>query len=281
MKDSKDNWSYEQLAGHTNAHAVRYTMAVFVAVYVAAIAVAESTTALLGVVPGALLHAFLVPALLLSYVLMGDFPYRRVFPVLALAPLLRLLTLMMVVRQAPPVYWYAISSTPLLLGIWICARLLNLSWQELGLRRTAWGLQVAIAFSGIPTGLIGLYLLHPRSVMVNFGWFQLVIGALVLLLFTAFMEEVIFRGLLLNVVDELFGRGGILCGVALYGVMSLGTRSVSYLVYVGLVNLFFGWCAKHTGSIWGVTLAHGLLNIGMLIVWPWLLTTRGLPLHFG
>jgi membrane protease YdiL (CAAX protease family) len=41
--------------------------------------------------------------------------------------------------------------------------------------------------------------------------------------------------------------------------MYMGSLSLSYVLFIGLVGLFFSWCVKRTGSIWGVVLAHSLL----------------------
>jgi len=38
-----------------------------------------------------------------------------------------------------------------------------------------------------------------------------------------------------------------------------------------VVALFFGYSVHKTGSILGVTLSHGLTNIGLFLVFPFLL----------
>jgi membrane protease YdiL (CAAX protease family) len=48
----------------------------------------------------------------------------------------------------------------------------------------------------------------------------------------------------------------------------LGSLSTGYVLFMGLVGLFFGWSAARTDSIWGVALAHAILKVGLLLVWP-------------
>ena len=90
------------------------------------------------------------------------------------------------------------------------------------------------------------------------------------MVFTGFVEEIIFRGMLQQVANEILGGAGVLCSSILFAIMYTGSLSLSYMLFIGLVGLFFGWCVNRTGSIWGVILAHSILNIGMILVWPFL-----------
>jgi membrane protease YdiL (CAAX protease family) len=40
------------------------------------------------------------------------------------------------------------------------------------------------------------------------------------------------------------------------------------VIFVFAVGLAFAYAAVRTRSILGVTMAHGLLNLGLLVVWP-------------
>src|SRR5215207_131970 len=91
----------------------RATAAV-VPAYIPAIAGAEAVGVFLGIIPGIICPALLIPMLLSQYVIMEKAPYRRVLPLLVLAPLLRILSLTMPIRQVPPMYWYALVGVPLL-----------------------------------------------------------------------------------------------------------------------------------------------------------------------
>ena len=239
-----------------------------VATYIAIIAGAELSGALFGVMPSTLCYALLIPALLSHFVVASQAPYRRILPVLALAPLMRLLSVTILTRQVPQIYWYAIVGLPLLVAAGMTARLLDLSWRQIGLRPRAWLLQLLIALSGLPLGLGAFLLLRPQPLDGVADWHALLIGSAILLIFTGFTEEVIFRGLLHHIAIDLFGRVGLFYSSALFAIMYIGSLSPTYILFIGLVGLFFGWCVDRTHSIWGVALAHGLLNIGLILMWP-------------
>ncbi len=54
----------------------------------------------------------------------------------------------------------------------------------------------------------------------------------------------------------------------LFTVMHLGFLSLIDVVFVFLVALFFGRVVKKTGSLLGVTLAHGATNIILHLIAP-------------
>jgi membrane protease YdiL (CAAX protease family) len=70
---------------------------------------------------------------------------------------------------------------------------------------------------------------------------------------------------------DVFGPPGLLWSTVIYGSLYVSSLSWSYVVFIGLVSLFYGWCVQRTGSLWGVTAAHSGLAVGKAAVWPFLL----------
>jgi uncharacterized protein len=245
--------------------------------YIAAIAGAEFLVASRLVVPGLLCHALVIQALLGHYLLLGRTTNEALeaspcnaaaLPTLALVPLLRILSMTMPVREVPQVYWYAMIGVPLLLAAVLTARHLDLSRANLGLRLGSWPAQLPVALSGLPLGIAGFLLVRPQPLITRLDWGELIIGAASLAIFTGLTEELIFRGMVQRVTNEVFGRAGLLWSSALFVVMYLGSATPAYVVFMGLVGVFFGWCVNRTRSLWGVVVAHSLLNIGMMIAYP-------------
>src|SRR5437868_5204765 len=143
-------------------------LAFTVPAYVAAIAGAEFVVARVGVVPGLICHALILLALLEHYAWQHLAPYRRALPVLALAPLLRILSLAMPIGAVPRLYWYVLVGLPLLAGVMFAGLLLGVSWAGLGLGRCRWRPQLFIALSGPPLSLAAYLLLHPRPLIAMF-----------------------------------------------------------------------------------------------------------------
>jgi membrane protease YdiL (CAAX protease family) len=223
---------------------------VVVRAYLSAIAAAEGIAIFVGPVAGVICHAFLIPMLL------------------ALAPLLRLFSFAMPVRDVPPIFWYGLIGAPLLLAALLTARQLGYSADQLGLTLRSPLAQLAIAFSGLPLSMLAFWLLRPEPIVKDGNILLLASGVLLLTIFTGFLEEFIFRGLLQYAVTDVFGTAGLFYSVALFTVLYLGTLSLPYILLMALLGLFFSWCVQKTGSIWGVVVAHSIFSVGLLLIWP-------------
>jgi membrane protease YdiL (CAAX protease family) len=175
----------------------------------------------------------------------------------------------MPVRQVPQIYWYAMIGIPFLLAVALTARLLDFSWVRHGVRLPSPFPQLLIALSGLPLSIAAFFILRPKPVIVGTHWGDIAIAAVILLLFTGFSEEIFFRGLLLGTATEMSGqRNGLLYSSALFAIMYIGSLSWSFVLFAGVVGVFFSWCVSRTGSIWGVVFAHAAISIGMLLIWP-------------
>jgi membrane protease YdiL (CAAX protease family) len=241
--------------------------AIIIPVYVALIIGVELMGAFVAIVPGTIGQALLILTLLGHSVLQEKASYRRALPVLSLIPLLRLLSLTMPIKQVPQIYWYVLIGVPLLLAVFLTVRFLEIPWTTFGLRPFTWPPQIMIGLHGFPLSLIAYLLVQPKPLVAN-DQFELIIAAVILVIFSGFTEEIIFRGLVQEITSEIFGNSGIFYSSLLFAVVYIGSLSLQYLLFIGLVGLFLGWCVKRTGSIWGVVMAHSLLNIGMLLLWP-------------
>jgi membrane protease YdiL (CAAX protease family) len=247
-------------------------------VALASLATVGGAEALL-VLVGPLAAAVVDAALLLALALAAHLLERRAgaheavratgtLAVLMLLPLLRLLSLVMPVRGASELGWYALVGVPLLLAVVLAARTLPPEWTAQAMFRRPARLQAAIALTGIPLGLVAYLILRPAELVRSAEPTRLVAGSLVLVVFVGFTEELLFRGLLQRVLRELFGSAGIALAAAVYAVSAVGSLSAGYVLFAGVTGLFFGWCVARTRALLGVCLAHGLLAIGFVLAWP-------------
>ena len=222
---------------------------------------------------GIFLHLLLLTAFLV--LALGE--HGRGLPViglaLAVAPTIRILSLTMPLSNFPQLSWHLIVSVPLFVMVSLIARALQIDRRRLGLVFDLSPVQWAIALIGLPLGLIQYLILRPEAALVpNFDWRLMWLPALALLISTGFLEELIFRGLLYEVATRLFGMmGGIAYVSALFGVLHLGYQSIVDLLFVLVVALVFGEMRRRTGTILGLAVAHGLTNITLFLIYPFLL----------
>jgi membrane protease YdiL (CAAX protease family) len=240
---------------------------------------AEIVGASVGVVPGALCDALII-LILLNHALIAARAWRdpadeaaalrgvEALAILALLPLLRLLSLAMPIPAAPRLAWYPLIGLPLLVAAGLTVRLLRLPAEAIGLAPRPRLPQAGIALSGIPLGLAGFLLFRPAPPLDHLDWRAVLIAAPILIVFTGFTEEFIFRGLVQPALRRALGAPGLMWSAVLFAGAYLGNYSPGYVLFIAIVGLYFGWCVERTGSIWGVALAHAGLTTGMLLVFP-------------
>jgi membrane protease YdiL (CAAX protease family) len=241
-----------------------------VAAYSGAIIFAEIAGAAGLVIEGAVLDAALVPILLAHFVAGQRTPYRKLLPVLALVAMLRVLSVAAAVPRLPEVTWYVTVGGALLIAEILATRLVDEPWERLNLAVRRPALDVAMAAVGLPAGFIGFLLLRPEPLMPYAGPWAVLVGVVSLVIFAAFTEEFLFRGLLQSVAIDAFGisRLGVAYAGTIGAVMYLGSGSLPYTLAIGVYGLLLGATIVRGGSVWGATASHSLALIGMAFVWP-------------
>jgi membrane protease YdiL (CAAX protease family) len=239
--------------------------------YLVAIAIAELVTALVNPISGIIIHIFLLIGLVLHASIVSRQVQRRLYLSLALAPLIRILSLSMPLIKLPRIYWYAIIAVPLLMAVFAVIRMLNLRRREIGFTLHRLRLQLLIGLTGIPFGIVEYYILKPDPLVESLTWQSILLPAFILLIGTGLVEEVTFRGVIQTSAEETLGRWGWIYVAGLFAIMHIGYLLLADIVFVLAVGLFFGWVVKETKSLLGVTLSHGVTNIVLYLIVPFLI----------
>jgi hypothetical protein len=132
-------------------------------------------------------------------------------------------------------------------------------------------LQLVIGVGGLGLGFIEYLILRPEPLASNFRLQSILLPALVLFIFPAFMEELIFRGLIQRASAGIYKKVGLLYVSLLFAVLHIGYKSWLDLIFMFLIGLVFSLVVEKTRSLIGVTLAHGLAVISLFLVFPFLL----------
>lgn len=227
--------------------------------------------------PGLVLHALILAALLIQSSLVDKLKLRHFFLTLSLAPLIRLISLMMPLKLFSIIYWYMVVAIPLFIAAYMIARAADINRRMVGLTMGRLSDQLTIGISGLLLGYLEYIILRPAPLVPELRWELIWLPALILLIFTGFFEELIFRGLMQPTALAHLGNQAIPYIACIFAVLHLGYRSVWDLLFVFGVALFFGHLVKRSGSILGVSLAHGLINILLYLVFPLILAAPASP----
>ncbi len=235
--------------------------------YLLVIDAIEISTALLSVTWGIAGYVILMLAIVVRAAMTHDYFQERFLLPLALVPIWRLLELVMSLGNLSTIWLYITVYTPLLLVGIILMRVLEYGVDDIGLGlKSVWG-QLGIGLTGILLGSSGYIVLRPASLLPGFNWPVLLL-LLVLLLYAGFIEEFVFHGLMQPGAVEVYGTWGIILVSLLVAVSYVRYLSIEWLLFSLVFSLYFGWLTRKTGSILGVSLAHGLLNVVLFLASP-------------
>ena len=225
------------------------------------------------------MHIALLALCLCLGALVDDPRYQIFFLTLAVAPIIRIASTGMPLHAFPQVYWYLLTSIPLFIAAFSIAQASGIGPAALNLRmpsRRMLGIEAAVWASGLGLGYVEWRILGSDPLVAVQPLSGLIGGALVLLVCTGFVEELLFRGLVQFSAGTLLGpKTGILFSAGLFAVLHIGHRSALDVLFVAAVGLYFSLVVQHTRSLLGVTLAHGTINIVLLIAIPLAVAAHG------
>ncbi|MGI8554487.1 MAG: CPBP family intramembrane glutamic endopeptidase [Dehalococcoidia bacterium] len=248
--------------------------------YLAAVGVAELVTGVFDARLGVVIDICILLAILAQTTFATGRAELRFLHALFLAPLLRILSLgpSLFLKDVPLVYWYIILAVPIVVATLQVAHTLGLNRRDLGLIRGSLPTQAIVAFTGFGFGIVEYLILRPHALIPHLSLQTFWWPALMLLIGTGFTEELLFRGVMQSASRGITGRLTILYVSLMFAVLHIGYRSVKDVIFVFLVGLFFSWVVLKTGSILGTTLSHGIANISLYLIVPFLgLSGAGTP----
>ena len=242
-------------------------------VYILLIALAELLIGYYRVGTGLALHIIILFALFThaAFYQRVDKEKAYLLTAIALAPLIRIVSLYAPLSSFHFVQWFMVLSFPLLCGAFLMIFFQHLPAQAVGLvfKLKQLRVQAAIASTGLLFGVGEYLILRPQPMIPELSFRSLAAPILIMLVYTGFLEELIFRGIIQhNAVTYFNPRLGIIFTAILFAVMHIGNQSLLDTVFVFFIGYFYGYAVRFTGSIIGVSISHGLTNIVLFLVMP-------------
>jgi membrane protease YdiL (CAAX protease family) len=199
----------------------------------------------------------------------------RFLMALLIAPLIRILSLALPYVRFDLIHWFAVISIPIFIAILTGMWLQGLHLKDIGLpipklvpRNIP--LEISMLLIAVPVGIAEYFILKPNP-LPGLERTDIIIGMLIFIICTGFLEEMAFRGLLqYNAVRLMSKWNGILVLSAFFGVLHLGNISPWNLDCVLAFSIGFLYSAvrEKVGSIYAISLSHGIINITLFFLAP-------------
>ena len=237
--------------------------------YLALITVAEVVTAFVDATYGLLAHSVILVSLLVLPTFWCGNPSGGLFLSLSLAPLIRILSLSLPLAYLPHYSWFLVASAPIFVAAFALMKVQGLGLDDVGVTFRRPFTQACIALTGIPFGVVEYYILKPEPLAQGLPALGLALLAAALIVSTGFVEELVFRGLMLRSAVEVLGeRAGVVGVSAIFASLHVGWLSALDVVFVFSIGFFYAIAALKTGSIVGVSLSHGVTNVLLFLLMP-------------
>ncbi len=243
----------------------------------AAFTIAEAVTVYTSPFTGIALHAVTMSALLVASGFGSqtdratEHPLSRLLLALALVPLIRIVSLTMPLgRFGDETYWFLAAGAPVFVAALVILATLGFRPRDVGLRfsRRALHLQPAVILFGFVLGFAEYHILRPDPLINDLTLRSFVVPALIPILPTGFVEEFIFRGILQRTATAALGPLAIIYVSVIFAILHIGYRSGTDMAFVFAIALLYGWVVRRTGSIIGVSVSHGVTNITLFLLMP-------------
>lgn len=266
MEDSKKLPLVEK---NEEPHGSSFQLTLLMLFFLFAVGYAERMVYFVNPVRGLILHAYILVGLILIVSAYWDRSLYRYLLVLSIVPLMRMVGLAIPLPYFPVAFWYILVILTLFVAVLLYAQRLALTSVDLGVRLGKWPVQLLVGLSGVLIGAGQYFLVGDALSTDSIRQFPNIVAGVALLLGYGFVEELIFRGLLQQILERILGNTMTWVYIAaVYAVLTLGSYSVGYMGVAFGASLFFSWVVWRTESILGVSLAHGLASVTFFLILP-------------
>ncbi len=247
------------------------------AIYLILVAVAEFSMTLDHPKICIISHAIILFVLLFHSVLEWDKDeyLSRFLMALLLVPLIRILSFSLPYVHFNLVSWFIIVSVPIFIAILTIMWLQGLRPKDVGLFRPKLTLRrmpiaAGVILVAIPIGVTEYFILKPNA-LPGLEATDFISAVLIFIICTGFLEELAFRGVLQYNAVRLLGKWvGIVIVSAFFGLLHAGNISPWNLdcVLAFSAGFLFSIVRERGGSIYVISIAHGLINIVLFLIAP-------------
>lgn len=197
-----------------------------------------------------------------------DLKVKNVLQSLILVILLRVVNL-----SVPQFFTIAILQYPIIYGImfipiYSVIKSQYVSYKELGIdfKKLHIYLPIAIVI-GIVMALIEYSILGASPLIEKLRPSDIAIIVIVMFVFVATVEEIIFRSILQTRIEKVFGlKSGILLSGGIFGIMHASYGIYSEVVFATIFGILLSYIFQKTRSLPFIVSIHGIANVTLFIL---------------
>ncbi len=192
-----------------------------------------------------------------------------------LQSLLLLLQMRIINLAMPQFFTLTLLEYPLIYGVmfipvYYVTKHQHISSQDIGADLKRWYIYLPSALAiGTVMAILEFRILHPTSLIMNLKLNNLLLIVIVMFVFVAAAEELIFRCILQTRLEKVFGPNqAVLFGALLFGIMHAGYGLISEVVFATFFGIVLGFIFQKTRSFPFILVIHGTANVLLFGILP-------------
>ncbi len=196
----------------------------------------------------------------------------RLIQALSLVSMLRIINISMPVFFSFTIYWFASLYGIMFIPVALTIRNQNSGLRDLGITFPKVYLLPLAILLGIGLGVIEYNILFPGALIPSLTSGEIIKLSIVMFFFIGIVEELIFRSILQQRLEEKIGlTGGLIATSIIFGAMHSGYSNYYEVLFASLAGLAIGFGFQRTRSLPFAVIAHGVNNVILFGVLPFII----------
>lgn len=221
---------------------------------------------------GIILDVILITCLVINSTLTKSVKFSYLLQAMTLLPLIRIMSLSIPVIELKPLYWLAIMSIPIFAAVWILMQSQCLSKKMVGFNTRNLPLQLLVGLTGLGFGFVEYLILRPTALIPDLSLVNVIFASLIVIISTGVLEELVFRGIIQRNAENIMGKiWGVIFTSLLFVGFNISWNSSPDLIFIFGISICYGYIFQKTRSILGISISHGLCNVLLFIILPFVL----------
>jgi membrane protease YdiL (CAAX protease family) len=197
---------------------------------------------------------------------------HRLIQALLLVSLLRIVNLSLPVFFSFTIYWFASLYGIMFIPIALTIREQNLRLRDLGMTFSKIYLLPFAIILGIGLGIIEFIIFSPSALIPNLTPGEIFKLSIVMFFFIGLVEEIIFRSMLQQRLEEKIGLfKGLIVASIIFGAMHSGYSNYYEFLFASFAGLMIGFGFQRTRSLPFAIIAHGVNNVILYGILPFII----------
>jgi membrane protease YdiL (CAAX protease family) len=166
--------------------------------------------------------------------------------------------------------WYTVIYGIMFVPIYYVIKNQNITLKDIGIDFKRWYIYLPAALLiGSAMAMLEFQILHPTPLIMNLNLQNLLLISMVMFVFVAAIEELIFRSILITRLEMVFGSSkSLLLSSLLFGIMHAGYGLLAEILFATFIGVILGFIFQKTRSFPFIVVIHGIANVLLLGVLP-------------